>query len=257
MSVGSSALYWVYYDAHGNVVGEANASGATTAAHSYDPFGAPLDTVPTNTTTHRYVGSANKNLDTASNLILMGARPYDPGLGRFLETDPVDGGSCNTYDYVCQDPINGFDLDGRDQWGSDRFRRTGTSLTRTSRRFTATAFANITASGNNVAWTGGAVDVLPESGGAEVTVTITHDNADVFSTTFTATLGPSPWNAISGSISSAPRGVYAISVFVQPLLMGAFDATRDEASVGEPQPRISVSIGIGASVRPGLGIRTR
>ena len=83
------------------------------------------------------------------------------------------------------------------------------------------------------------------------------DNADVFSTTFTATLGPSPWNAISGSISSAPRGVYAISVFVQPLLMGAFDATRDEASVGEPQPRISVSIGIGASVRPGLGIRTR
>jgi hypothetical protein len=25
----------------------------------------------------------------------------------------VEGGSCNDYDYVCGDPVNGFDLDGR------------------------------------------------------------------------------------------------------------------------------------------------
>ena len=42
----------------------------------------------------------------------MGARPYDPSLGRFLSVDPVDGGSLNNYDYAAQDPINAYDLKG-------------------------------------------------------------------------------------------------------------------------------------------------
>jgi hypothetical protein len=46
----------------------------------------------------------------------MGARPYDPALGRFLEVDPVPGGSLNNYDYAGQDPVNGYDLDGRCCW---------------------------------------------------------------------------------------------------------------------------------------------
>jgi hypothetical protein len=45
----------------------------------------------------------------------MGARPYDPSLGRFLAVDPVDGGSLNNYDYSAQDPINGYDLSGMRQ----------------------------------------------------------------------------------------------------------------------------------------------
>jgi hypothetical protein len=43
----------------------------------------------------------------------MGARPYDPGLGRFVTTDPIDGGSFNAYDYAGQDPINVYDLNGQ------------------------------------------------------------------------------------------------------------------------------------------------
>jgi len=42
----------------------------------------------------------------------MGARPYDPTLGRFLTTDPIDSGSLNNYDYTGQDPVNGYDLSG-------------------------------------------------------------------------------------------------------------------------------------------------
>ena len=42
----------------------------------------------------------------------MGARPYDPSLGRFISVDPIDGGSLNPYDYAGQDPINNYDLSG-------------------------------------------------------------------------------------------------------------------------------------------------
>jgi hypothetical protein len=42
----------------------------------------------------------------------MGVRLYNASTGRFLQVDPVAGGSCNGYDYSCQDPINKFDTDG-------------------------------------------------------------------------------------------------------------------------------------------------
>ncbi len=42
----------------------------------------------------------------------MRARQYDPTLGRFYSRDPVAGGSCGDYDYVCADPVNNTDLDG-------------------------------------------------------------------------------------------------------------------------------------------------
>ncbi|HVX19545.1 MAG TPA: RHS repeat-associated core domain-containing protein, partial [Acidimicrobiales bacterium] len=45
--------------------------------------------------------------------IEMGARPYDPQLGRFLTIDPVPGGSANNYDYTNQNPIGATDLDGK------------------------------------------------------------------------------------------------------------------------------------------------
>jgi len=46
-------------------------------------------------------------------LLAMGVRLYDPKLGRFLEVDPVPGGSANDYDYAGADPINSSDRSGK------------------------------------------------------------------------------------------------------------------------------------------------
>ena len=42
----------------------------------------------------------------------MGARVYIPALGRFLQVDPVEGGTDNSY-ASANDPVNQFDLDGQ------------------------------------------------------------------------------------------------------------------------------------------------
>src|SRR5579871_1257322 len=108
----SSAADFLYYDGHGNLAAEADTSGTQTANHTYDPFGGPLDSVPNNATTHRFVGRWDKQFDTTTSLVIMGARPYDPTTGRFLGVDPIPGGSLNNYDYAAQDPNNNYDLSG-------------------------------------------------------------------------------------------------------------------------------------------------
>lgn len=60
-----------------------------------------------------WLGAHQRNTgDALAQLTLMGARLYNPTTGRFLSTNPVPGGSCNDYDYVCADPVNSTDLDG-------------------------------------------------------------------------------------------------------------------------------------------------
>jgi hypothetical protein len=42
----------------------------------------------------------------------MGLRLYNAATGRFLQTDPINGGSCNAYEYACGNPVTGSDLTG-------------------------------------------------------------------------------------------------------------------------------------------------
>ncbi|MFJ4965609.1 DNRLRE domain-containing protein [Streptomyces sp. NPDC088729] len=66
-----------------------------------------------------WFGRNQRSGETLTGLVLMGARLYDPASARFLQTDPVFGGNCNAYDFVCADPVNGTDLDGRcGAWGN-------------------------------------------------------------------------------------------------------------------------------------------
>ncbi|MCA1824847.1 MAG: hypothetical protein LC640_11435, partial [Frankia sp.] len=60
-----------------------------------------------------WLGAHQRSADTLGALVLMGVRLYNPAVGRFLQIDPVEGGSANRYDYAYQDPVNSFDLDGR------------------------------------------------------------------------------------------------------------------------------------------------
>ena len=111
---------WSYPNVHGDVVATASAAGAKQGATlSYDPYGSALTAVPDNSAgnyDYGWLGQHQRGLEHEGTLatIEMGARQYVPSVGRFLEVDPVEGGSANDYDYVEGDPVNKFDLNGTD-----------------------------------------------------------------------------------------------------------------------------------------------
>jgi RHS repeat-associated protein len=81
----------------------------------YDEFGVPLD----GHSNQRYgwLGGKQRSGEAMGDVILMGVRLYSPSLGRFLQTDPEDGGNATAYDYCAGDPVNCTDLDGNFGWG--------------------------------------------------------------------------------------------------------------------------------------------
>lgn len=109
----ASTVSYLYYNGHGDLAANADSSGTRTDAFTYDPFGNPLQSLAQNSAVERWTGRWDKKHDSASSLVEMGARPYDPSLGRFLAIDPIEGGSLNAYEYAGQDPVNNYDLDGQ------------------------------------------------------------------------------------------------------------------------------------------------
>jgi RHS repeat-associated protein len=127
----SSGDVWSYPNLHGDVMATATASGVKQGStRAYDPYGGPLAGVPDNSAGNLDYGWLGQHQrpteqDPSGTAIEMGARLYAPGLGRFLEVDPVEGGSANDYDYVNGDPVNNLDLDGQWCWS-----QMGTTCTR-------------------------------------------------------------------------------------------------------------------------------
>lgn len=105
------------------VAGKNSPSGALNVVSQPADMGAPTDSVTaaiaaSNTnalsrSSYRYLAGKQRHTTTDTGVIEMGARIYVPQLGRFLQPDPVYGGSANRYDYASQDPVGNNDLDGR------------------------------------------------------------------------------------------------------------------------------------------------
>jgi len=103
---------------HGDVMATIDSTGVLISHHISGPFGESIvsSSNPANTATDTswgYLGQHQKTQETA--LLLsptqMGARVYIPSLGRFLQVDPVEGGTENNYTYP-QDPVNDSDVTG-------------------------------------------------------------------------------------------------------------------------------------------------
>jgi len=100
-------------DMHGDTIAETDTGSGTTAPaakRDQDEFGVPIG--DQHEGRFQWLGAKQRQTQTAQGVITMGARLYVPQLGRFLQVDPVDGGSANPYDYANQDPVNQFDLAG-------------------------------------------------------------------------------------------------------------------------------------------------
>ncbi len=115
----SVSAKWLFTALNGNEFLTTDGSGTVVGtAQIFDPYGQRLTVAPPTTsglpTTTWQADTGNETEVLSTPYQLMGARPYVPALGRFLQPDPKVGGSANAYDFASQDPVNLSDPSGED-----------------------------------------------------------------------------------------------------------------------------------------------
>jgi RHS repeat-associated protein len=108
---GTQAFY--FYDANGNVTDLAASNGTSLAHYEWDPYGNA--TVSTG-----IIASANpfrfstKYTDDETGLLYYGYRYYVPGVGRWVNRDPIEeSGGINMFGFTLNAPVARFDVLGK------------------------------------------------------------------------------------------------------------------------------------------------
>lgn len=101
-------------DGHGDITAITGPTGGVESRQEFGPWGEQLSGPSLEM---GYLGAWERPADSATGLIQMGARTYDPSLGSFASEDPVlgrmgFGASVNRYLYVWDNPLNAYDLNG-------------------------------------------------------------------------------------------------------------------------------------------------
>jgi RHS repeat-associated protein len=97
---------------HGDIIATASLSeteAKPVSTNDTTEYGVPRTSAPPK---YSWLGAAELGSELPSGQIAMGARSYVPQLGRYLQDDPVPGGSANAYAYTFGDPVNTSDPGG-------------------------------------------------------------------------------------------------------------------------------------------------
>jgi RHS repeat-associated protein len=98
-------------DALGSTRGITDGSQAVTDTVLYDAFGMTVSRTGTTATPFGFVGAQQYQTDSDSGLQLLGHRYYDPSIGRFISSDPIQDGD-NWYAYCENEPLGLVDPEG-------------------------------------------------------------------------------------------------------------------------------------------------
>jgi RHS repeat-associated protein len=113
--VGGSVLTWLIADAQGTVNLEVDAVSGTLTYRAQDPFGNSRGSVPTWTDDRGFLDGP---LSSFSGLTQLGARVYDPTIGKFTSVDavldPASPAQNNGYAYAQNSPVDLADPNGLD-----------------------------------------------------------------------------------------------------------------------------------------------
>ena len=99
-------------DLQGNILATVPYGGGTETPTFLDgatEYGVPKGSNPPK---YSWQGAGQLSTELASGVVNMGARTYVPAIGRFMQADPVPGGSASAYAYVHGDPVSEADPSG-------------------------------------------------------------------------------------------------------------------------------------------------